>query len=87
MTKPVVNSAQEHITQIAIRAPRGRSPIPVETAMARMEKNPKEFYIVAAHEAVDVVVYERESKKYIKTKPDATKKDNLLKFRQCNTGK
>ncbi|MFA6245603.1 MAG: DUF3892 domain-containing protein [Mucilaginibacter sp.] len=85
ITKPDVDSSHEHITQIGYKGTDGLVYlISVKTAIERIEKNSKEFYVSAANETVYVIVYERDNKKFIKTKPDDTKKDNLLKLRQCN---
>jgi hypothetical protein len=87
ITKPDVNSTHEHITQIGYVDGETVYLISTETAIERIEKNAKEFYVTANNETAYVIVYERDKKKYIKTKPDDTKKDNLLSLRQCGSKK
>ncbi|MDB5122348.1 MAG: hypothetical protein JWP94_477 [Mucilaginibacter sp.] len=87
ITKPNADSTYEHITQIGYDDDGTVYLIPASTVIKRIEANDKEFYVKAAGETVYLIVYERDDKKFIKTKPDDTKKDNLLKLRQCNPAK
>lgn len=86
ITKPNVDSSHEHITHIgyyeSISKP--KVIITVADAIKRIKADPNEFYVIAETRKAYLEV-ERPigHNPFIKTIPDSTKKDNLLKLDQC----
>jgi hypothetical protein len=86
ITKPDPSSTHEHITHIGYyeSAFRPRVIITVADAIKRIDANSKEFYVsVPQGTAYVTVVRPIGRNPYIKTVPDNTGKDNLLKLPQC----
>lgn len=86
ITKPNVNSSHEHITHIGYyeSSLKPNVNILVEDAIKRIDANPKEFYVETGNDKAYVtVVRGKDHDPFIKTVPDNTKKDNLLKLEQC----
>lgn len=86
ITKPDVNSTNEHITEIGYKesALRPKVIISVEDAIKRIDGNSYEFY-VSTPQGTAYVKVERPAgrRAYIRTVPDRTQKDNLLSLPQC----
>ena len=83
ITKPHPHSELEHITHIGGTSPSGRFYITREKAISFIESGQYHFYVERGGYRVDVEVASRNGVKYIKTKPDATMRDNLLSLDQC----
>ncbi len=86
ITKPHPHSTHEHITHIGfyetLSSP--RKIITVQDAIARIDRNPNEFYVSTPQGTAYVKVerpYGRNP--FIKTIPDRTLRDNLLNQNQC----
>jgi hypothetical protein len=77
---PDESSTHEQITQIGYDDNGTVYLLPTCTAISRIEKNSKEFYVKADGEKVYVNVYQRDSRKFLKTKPDDAKNDKLLRL-------
>jgi hypothetical protein len=84
ITKPNRESPVDHITHVGGY---GTSPwkLTVEDVIQRIESGREQFFVhVGLYEADVIVVPETAHKrKHIKTKPDATQKDNLLSLPEC----
>jgi len=86
ITKPDVNSTHEHITYVGYYDPtaRTRVVITVSDAVKRIDANSVEFYVSVPQATAYVTVVRPVGRDpYIKTVPDYTGKDNLLKLDQC----
>lgn len=86
ITKPNVNSSHEHITEIGYyeSALNPKRIISVDEAIRRIKLNKWEFYVSTASGTAYVEAYPHGAEKYIKTIPDSTTRDNLLKLDQCS---
>jgi hypothetical protein len=82
--KPHRESPLEHITEVG--GPGGGGwKLTVDQCIYHVEALREQFYVVAAGYEADVVVVDPPGRrKYIKTTPDATKKDNLLSLPGCS---
>lgn len=83
INKPNRDSPVEHITHVGGF---GTSPwkLPVEDVIRRIESGAEAFFVhVGLYESDVEVVSPPGRRKYIKTRPDATKKDNLLSLPEC----
>ncbi|MCH8945356.1 MAG: DUF3892 domain-containing protein [Nanoarchaeota archaeon] len=47
-------------------------------------KNGEEFYVSNNNQKTDLIAVEREGTKYVRTEPNDTENDNLLKQNSCN---
>ncbi|QNK60991.1 DUF3892 domain-containing protein [Pedobacter sp. PAMC26386] len=86
ITKPNVNSSHEHITHIGYyeSSLKPKVTITVSEAIKRIDANSVEFYVSAGSSKADVKVERPAGRNaFIKTIPDHTQKDNLLKLPQC----
>jgi len=86
ITKPNVNSSNEHITHIGYyeSALKPKVIIGVEEAIKRIDENSYEFYVSTPAGTAYVKVEKPFGRRpYIRTVPDRTEKDNLLNLPQC----
>ncbi|KQC01762.1 DUF3892 domain-containing protein [Pedobacter sp. Hv1] len=86
ITKPDVQSSNEHITRIGYyeSALRPKVIITVEEAIQRIDRNSTEFYVSTPAGTAYVKVERPNGRRpYIRTVPDRTEKDNLLSLPQC----
>jgi len=75
----------ERITSIGGNLPDGKSwTLKLYDAIKAIEDKTYEFYVTVDDETINVEIAEREGRKYLKTKPDKTKKDNLLSLPSCS---
>lgn len=83
ITKPHSHSELEHITHVGgVNPQNGRFYITRDEVIAYIKKGTT-FHVVAGGYKIPVEIATRNGVEYIKTKPDATKKDNLLSLSQC----
>mgnify|MGYP000353697479 CR=1 FL=1 len=82
ITKPNPHSQLEHITHAGGSSPNGRFYL-TRDEVIRYIRNGYHFYVERDGYRVDVEVASRNGVEYIKTKPDATLRDNLLSLDQC----
>ena len=86
ITKPDRNSPVEHITHVGGFGS-GPWKLTVEDVIRRIESrgpDHEDFFVKVGNAQADVfVVYPEGRRKYIKTEPDWTKKDNLLSLAEC----
>ncbi len=86
ITKPTHNSPVEHITHVGGYADRPWK-LTVEDVIRLIESRDSDhldFYVKVGNAQADVyVVSPQGRRKYIKTQPDSTKKDNLLSLPEC----
>ena len=54
-----------------------------EEAHEKVKARPGSIVVVGGCEIVPLIPAEREGKKYVRTKPDDTTADNLLKVQEC----
>ena len=54
-----------------------------EEAHEKVKAHPGSIVVVGGGEIVPLIPAEREGKKYVRTKPDDTTADNLLKVQEC----
>lgn len=86
ITKANAAATHENITHIGYYEPalRSRVIISVAEAISRIDANSKEFYISVPQATAYISVVKPEAgKPYIKTMPDSTGADNLLKLNPC----
>lgn len=83
--KPNVNSTHEHITEIGYYDSNSKKiTITVDEVIKRIESNTDQFYVSTPVGTAHVKVERPTGRKaYIRTIPDSTNKDNLLKLEQC----
>jgi len=79
ITKPNTQSSHEAITHV------GGSGFYITRAqcVSDIRDGRESYHVRAGGYDVSVIAYEREGTWFIKTKPDATQKDNLLSLGQC----
>jgi Protein of unknown function (DUF3892) len=81
--KPDRNSRVEHITHIGGSAAGGWT-MDTPQAIKRMDEGDLEFFVRVGTNEVDVeTVHPQGHRPYIKTLPDQTKVDNLLRLDDC----
>lgn len=83
--KPNVNSPVEHITHVRVVNSNGTYDYTVPQIIAYMKDraNIYEFFVQVGTQRADVTYQtSAQGNEYIKTKPDATQKDNLLSLAQ-----
>ncbi|MDQ1085690.1 MULTISPECIES: DUF3892 domain-containing protein [unclassified Siphonobacter] len=80
--KPNVDSSVEHITHVKGTNSNGVFEYPVSTVIYYIKQG-YEFYVQAGSEKA-IVTYQKSAygNEYIKTKPDSTRRDNLLSLPQ-----
>ncbi len=82
--KPNTHSPLEHITHLGGTTEDGRVWNETrESVIQKIRAGNYHFHVVAGGYDVQVEVAERNGVAYVKTKPDATQKDNLLSLPQC----
>jgi hypothetical protein len=54
-----------------------------ESAHEQVKTHPGSIVVVGGGEIVPLIPAEREGKKYVRTRPDDTTDDNLLKVKEC----
>jgi Protein of unknown function (DUF3892) len=84
INKPDRNSSVEHITHVGGSTWK----LTVETVMQRIESTGSDhenFYVRVGGTETDVIVVAASAnkRKHIRTKPDATQRDNLLALPEC----
>jgi hypothetical protein len=83
INKPDRYSQVEHITHVGGFGSSAWK-LTVEDVIARIESGTEGFFVRVGEYETDVeVVSPPGRRKYIKTRPDATKKDNLLSLPEC----
>jgi hypothetical protein len=83
ITKPNRDSAHEHITRVGgLNPQRQHFNISREEVIAYIKKGTT-FHVKVGGFDVPVLIESRNGVEYIKTKPDWTKKDNLLSLPEC----
>jgi hypothetical protein len=55
-----------------------------DTVIGEIENGTEEYFVKVDGAEVDVVVREREGRKYLRTDPDKTTKNNLLSLPECS---
>ena len=86
ITKPNSDSTHEHITDIGYyeSSLKPNVNISVEEVIRRIEANIDQFYVSTSVGTAYVKVERPHNRRaYIRTIPDRTDKDNLLKLEQC----
>lgn len=86
ITKPNPNSSHEHITDIGYyeSSLKPNVNISVKEVIRRIEAKIDQFYVETGKDKAYVTVVRIEGHDpFIKTVPDDTKQDNLLKLEQC----
>jgi Protein of unknown function (DUF3892) len=85
ITKPNRESRVEHITQIGGTAGGGWT-MDTPQAIRRIDNGELAFFVRVSQNEVDVqTVHPSGHRPYIKTEPDQTKVDNLLRLDECPT--
>lgn len=85
--KPNVNSTEEHITAVRVRIAESDKAVrlvdyTVEAVIGWIDKG-YPFHVMVGRDKIGVIHQTAASgREYIKTKPDATRKDNLLSLPQ-----
>jgi hypothetical protein len=82
--KPDRYSPIEHITDVGGDGGGGWT-LPVESVIGRIESGQEGFFVRVGNAETDVIVVPASlsKRKHIKTKPDATQRDNLLSLPEC----
>ena len=80
INKPDRYSTNEHITHVG--GPWGK--ITVEEVISNIEKRVCDYYVSVDGFTIDVTIVNGVNRKYIKTRPDSTGKDNLLALPECH---
>lgn len=83
ITKPNPHSQLEHITHIGGTGANGRFYITREQAISYIKSGRYHFYVERGGYRIGVEVASRNGVEYLKTKPDATLRDNLLSLDKC----
>lgn len=84
ITKPDYHSPVEHITHLGGPAQGGGNwYITREDMIQKINSRQYVFYVLVGGAKAYVEVAERNGVAYVKTKPDATQRDNLLSLPQC----
>jgi thioredoxin reductase len=83
INKPDRNSPVEHITHVGGYGS-SQWKLTVEDVIQRIESGAESFYVhVGLYETDVEVVSPPGRRKYIKTQPDSSKRDNLLSLPEC----
>ncbi len=84
ITKPNAHSPLEHITSLGGDTSDGRHwKESREDVITKIRSGNYSFHVEADGYAISVELASRNGVDYVKTKPDATQKDNLLSLPQC----
>ena len=77
------NNKYEQISEVGVTIKGQTVILPLKDAVQAVVDNLYTFFVVVDNIEVNDEIDEREGHKYLRTKPDATKKNNLLSLPEC----
>jgi hypothetical protein len=83
VNKVKTNNIYEQISDVGVTVKGQTVILPLKDAIRAIEDKLYTFFVVVDGFEVDVEIDEREGHKYLRTKPDSTKKNNLLSLNSC----